>query len=114
MQTAKTYVVGKDSTKKIPVTILFDSGSQKSYITEAVQKKLGLQVEKTETLNLNTFGSEKYKRVSLNSITVNVEIGDDQFIPVTALSHSVICTPLKARVHLSAYYHLSGLKLADC
>ena len=114
MLTAKTHVVGKDSTKKTPVTILFDSGSQKIYITEALQKKLGLQVEKTETMNLNTFGSEKYKRVSLNSVTVNVEIGDDQFIPVTALSHSVICTPLAARVDLGAYSHLSGLKLADC
>ena len=57
MLTARKLVFGNDAMKKVPVAILFDSGSQKSYVTESLQKKLGLQVEKTETMNLNTFGT---------------------------------------------------------
>ena len=64
MQKARTLVFGKDAMKKVPVTILFDSGSLKSYVTDSLQKKLGLQVEKTETMNLNIFGTQRCKKVS--------------------------------------------------
>ena len=55
MQTPRTLNFGKDAVKKVPVTILFHSGNQKSFVLESLQKKLGLQVEKTETMTLSTF-----------------------------------------------------------
>ena len=56
LQTAKAFVFGEDRNEKIPVHMLFDSGSQKSYVTEEIKKKLSLDVEQKETVNLNTFG----------------------------------------------------------
>ena len=46
MQTARTMVSGKDATKKVPVTILFDSASQKSYVTEAFRRNLAYRWRK--------------------------------------------------------------------
>lgn len=36
------------------------SGSQSLYVTNSWKRKLGVATVKTETLNLNTSGSEKY------------------------------------------------------
>jgi hypothetical protein len=38
--------------------ILFDTGSQRSYITDNLKTRLGLKTTKTETLQLNTFGGK--------------------------------------------------------
>ena len=40
--------------------VLMDSGSQRSYVTESLKNKLGLVPEKTDELNLNTFGDDKF------------------------------------------------------
>ena len=60
LQTASGYVFGEDQSAKVSVNILFDSGSQQSYVTEELKMKLSLESNGSETLNLNTFGSEKY------------------------------------------------------
>ena len=59
LQTAQGYISGAGKSKKISVNILFDGGSQRSYVTEEVQRKLKLNAEGTEAINLNTFGSQK-------------------------------------------------------
>ncbi len=46
LQTAQATAFRTDVNKKIPVCILFDGGSQRSYITEELKKKLNLAVEK--------------------------------------------------------------------
>ena len=38
------------------------SGSQRSYITNHLKRKLGLIPKRTETLNLNTFGNKKFSK----------------------------------------------------
>eukprot|EP00794_Sanderia_malayensis_P021467 gene21467-biopygen1183 len=45
LQTAQAIVYGNDKTKKTKINILFDGGSQRSYITEELKKKLGLKGE---------------------------------------------------------------------
>eukprot|EP00795_Rhopilema_esculentum_P004041 gene4041-20216_t len=42
LQTAKAQAFAADGVTKIPITILFDSGSQRSYISEETKKKLSL------------------------------------------------------------------------
>ena len=56
LPTAKAVATNEDQNKSMTVRILFDGGSQRSYITDNVSKKLGLKSAKTETLPLNTFG----------------------------------------------------------
>eukprot|EP00112_Aurelia_sp_Birch-Aquarium-sp1_P002089 Seg1227.7 transcript_id=Seg1227.7/GoldUCD/mRNA.D3Y31 product="putative protein T16H12.2" protein_id=Seg1227.7/GoldUCD/D3Y31 len=112
LQTAKTFAYGEDSSRKVPVNILFDCGSQKSYIAEGLKKKLSLKSEKTETLNLNTFGTESYVKKSCERVVVNLEV-QDEIVPVTALSFPAICSPVSSRVEVGNYPHLTGLELAN-
>lgn len=114
LQTAEAYVYGEDRSKKLLVNLLFDGGSQRSYVTEDVKQKLQLNAEKTELLNLNTFGSEKSERKRCSLVNLNVEVGvDEPPVKISALSYPSICSPINARVDLSDYPHLQGLKLAD-
>ena len=52
LQTARTYM---------PMLRMV-SGSQRSYITNHLKRKLGLIPKRTETLNLNTFGNKKFSK----------------------------------------------------
>ena len=63
LQTAQAMVHGEDEGKKMRVNILFDGGSQRSYVTEELRKKLGLKGEKKETVTVTTFGIDK--RISI-------------------------------------------------
>ena len=56
LQTARAVASDSDGTKEVNIRILFDNGSQRSYITEAIRSKLGLRSIKREKLHLNTFG----------------------------------------------------------
>ena len=57
LQRAKPSIAfNEDNWKSSHVRILFDNGSQRSYITSNVKSKLNLKPMKTETLHLNTFG----------------------------------------------------------
>ena len=57
LQRAKPSIAfNKDNSKSSHVRILFDNGSQRSYITSNVKSKLNLKPMRTETLHLNTFG----------------------------------------------------------
>ena len=114
MMTASAYVYGSDMSQRTKVTILFDSGSQRSYVSEKLARQLTLDAKAKETVNLNTFGSNKYSKLTLNSVLVNVEVGNNEIIPVNALTHNVICTPLSPRINVSNFPHLHGLDLADC
>ena len=92
--------------------MLFDLGSQRSYVTEELMKKLNLDVECNEVLNLNTFGSSKFAKVKCNRVTFFVSLNDYDDVEVSALTHKVICSPLRTRVDLGNHAHLRGSTLA--
>ena len=112
LQTATTYAYGEDKTKKVTVNILFDGGSQKSFISEELKRKLDLKSERTEVLNLNTFGSEKYVKKTSDRVKVNLVV-QDEVIVISALTSPAVCSPLCNRVEISNYPHLNGLALAE-
>ena len=112
LQTATTFAFGEDRGKKIPVCILFDGGSQKSFVSKELQGKLGLKPQKIEKLNLNTFGSEMYVKTYSDKVVVNLEV-NDEVISISALSSPDICSPLDSKVDITSYPHLQGLALAD-
>ena len=59
MQTAKSHTKNPSKGIQESVRILFDSGSQRTYITENLAKKLNLKLGKVNEIALVTFGSEK-------------------------------------------------------
>ena len=113
LQTARAYVYGEDQEERgIETTVLFDIGSQKSYITEKLKNRLLLKTKGSESINLNTFGSNKYTRQNCDKVQVNLRAGDNVVV-INALSFPTLCSPIAARVDVSDYPHLQGLALAD-
>ena len=61
LQTAHARASASTSGPSVPVRILFDNGSELSYITERLQRQLNLKSTRVEKLHLNTFGHDGYK-----------------------------------------------------
>ena len=94
------------------INVFFDSGSQRSYISEEVRRKLNLEVERQENLNLNTFGTEKSVRKKCDVVKLKLDTGkDDTAILISAISYQSICSPINTRIDVSKYKHLIGLKV---
>ncbi|CAB4042663.1 Hypothetical predicted protein, partial [Paramuricea clavata] len=103
----------KENNRTIPVRILFDNGSQRTYVTDNVRSRLGLKPIMKDKLKLNTFGESRYK--TQNCDIVNLQLKKPQcndVIDIIATSYPVICTPLPSRVNVECQ-HLKGLDLAD-
>ncbi|XP_065067449.1 uncharacterized protein LOC135693012, partial [Rhopilema esculentum] len=114
LQTATAYVYGADKAQRMKINVFFDSGSQRSYISEEVRRKLNLEVERQENLNLNTFGTEKSVRKKCDVVKLMLETGIDETpILISAISYQSICSPINTRIDVSKYQHLIGLNLAD-
>ena len=92
----------------VPVRVLMDSGSQRSCVTESLKNKLGLVPEKTEVLNLNTFGDDKFRKQRCDQLQ-----GQTKDIEIMALCFPKICTPLSMTLDFKRYPHLDGLVPAD-
>lgn len=111
LQTA--VATNEDGTRSTVVRLLFDSGSQRSYITENLRATLHLKSLQTERLNLNTFGEAKYKKQNCDVVKLQVRrSGCEDAIKISALTFPVICSPLPGKVSVN-YLHLDGLELAD-
>ena len=83
---------GKIST---PVRILFDTGSQRTYVTENLRSKL--KSVQHERLNLNTFGEARYKSQNCDFVHLRLKrpgSGNDETIDISALTFPGICSPL--------------------
>ena len=108
MQTARTYGYVENSTKLLPVRVILDSGSQSSYITNHLKRKLGLIPTKTDTLNLNTFGNEKFSKRDCDLIKLRLQRKHGEDVNIFALSFEAICSPVPSKVSL--HEHLVSKK----
>ena len=95
LETAKTYASGPDPNSKQLVRVLFDLCSQRTYISEELKQKLNLKSLKTETLNLNTFGTDKFRKQKCDLVELNLEGKDGSVIRLKPLVFPVICSPFR-------------------
>ena len=113
LQTATAIATNEDRSKSVPVRILFDNGSQRSYVTNNLKSKLGLKPTSSETLHLNTFGERAYRKQSCEVVTLPLQNKRNEYLEISALNFPVICSPLPKSVDIDDYPHLQGLELAD-
>ena len=114
LQTARAEATNEGNNKTENVRILFDNGSQRSYITNSLKEKLGLPPFKKEKLNLNTFGDSKFKIQMCDVVRVYLrKPGNERVFCVDALSFPTICSALPSSVKLESHPRLSNLELAD-
>ena len=115
LQTA-TAVLVAGGTQRVPVRVLFDSGSQRSYITKNFAESLALDGP-SEVLSVSMLGGEssqtkRMKRVSFSLISIQASLAKP--VRMEALTIDKICTPLEpVEISLEKYPHLKNLVLAD-
>ena len=113
LQTARAVAYNEANNRSIPVRVLFDNGSQRSYITDHIRSRLGLAPVSKERLKLNTFGESRYKTQSCEVVKLDLKKpGFDKTVTINALSFPVLCLPLPSRINIDCP-HLEGLDLAD-
>ena len=113
LQTATAIATNEDGSLSLPVRILFDNGSQRSYVTNNLKSKLCLKPMSSETLHLNTFGENVYRKQRCQVVTLPLRNKQNEYLEITALNFPVICSPLPKHVDINDYPHLQGLGLAD-
>jgi len=114
LQTAQAIAGNETDRRETHVRVLFDSGSQRSYITEDLCHSLRLTPVQSEKLHLNTFGDTRFKpkQCKLYKLYLRNSQSEER-IEITALSFPVICSTLPVISDISQYSYLCGIQLAD-
>lgn len=113
LQTARLELVNSSGP---PVRALFDSGSQRTYVTSQLRDKLKLATVGTERIRIKTFGNTESCDKLCDVVHLTVKLEEGETLSITALVVPMICSPLTSQpINASGetYEHLAGLKLAD-
>ena len=117
LQTAQVMVFNPDDPQcSKRVRVVFDSGSQRSYITERLQTELGLQPKGEQCMSIVTFGSRGEKSRICPVIEVRLGLRDGCMRDLTMFVVPIICEALTCQpvtLCRDSYKHLAGLPLAD-
>ncbi|XP_064632755.1 uncharacterized protein LOC135491048 [Lineus longissimus] len=117
LKTAVADISSTISKHKTSVALLFDDGSQKSFITAEAATKLGFQLNETldtEMVNISTLGANSTGMKRLNAVTVAVHTTCGSTVHIRALVVPKITTPLRNYIdeRIADLPHLRGLQLA--
>ena len=117
LQTAVAEVTNpQDSSCSMKVGIVFDGGSQKSYLTQRVKTNLNLPVDRKKSLSIAACGSRKGRprECEVVHLAIRTKCGDSQLLELFVVPH--ICDPVMTQTTVACvkmYSHLSQLDLAD-
>ena len=117
LQTATATVSNPNSLKSLQARVIFDSGSQRSYISSRVRNALELPSLHLENLVIKTFGSDSHRPKSCDVVQFCVsKAGGGLNLYLNAYAVPSICSPLchqRIEFAKTSYGHLSNLELAD-
>ncbi len=117
LQTARTVVYNPNATQhSLELRAIFDSGSQRSYITSRAKNALALIPEGEQHVSIVTFGSSRGDPTVCPVVRVGMRTRSGRGKEFTLLTVPQICEPLSSQpitLSMERYDHLSGLELAD-
>lgn len=113
LQTATAFARGKSSSRAVPVRILFDNGSQRTYVTKDLKDRLGLKTKSTETLNLNTFGDKIYRKQKCEVVQLSLYKNNRETVNISALTFPKICSALPTKIDVDQCPNIKSLELAS-
>ena len=99
------------------VRIVFDTGSQRSYVSHRIRDALSLTPEGEQHMSIATFGSCRRDPQLCEVVQICVRLRDGQDKLLKVFTVPLICEPLSCQpITLCAEQceHLSHLELADC
>jgi len=91
--------------------VLFDEGSQQSFLTEKLASELALTPFKFENISLS---SSKPLHKQMDTVSIRVRTATGELVPLTALAVSTIATPISNPLDTEVLQlpYLQGLPLA--
>eukprot|EP00795_Rhopilema_esculentum_P011143 gene11143-20028_t len=116
LQTARVPVKTPQKQNVSTVRLVFDSGSQNTYVTSDLKNALSLPVIGKDKMFIKTFGKVSPKFTTCEIVQLGIVCKDGTEIMVQAYVVPVICTPISNQLLSTAiekYEHLRGLDLAD-
>ncbi|CAH2088916.1 unnamed protein product [Euphydryas editha] len=82
--------------KKIPVSALFDSGSQRSYVKDEIMQRLQIQPVKKDHLKIQVFGGHNVSSKSHNLYNFSIENIYNSFkFEISALGQNCLSIPVR-------------------
>ena len=98
----------------IESNILFDEGSQRSFISRDLACKLNLQPQAKENVSLTSFGAEVPSYRNLDVATISIQTISGEKITISVLIVPTIALPLHnpIRTSIKEFPYLRGLPLA--
>ena len=112
LQTAKAPVVNPDDNRG-ELRLIFDSGSQQSYISERAKRKLALRVLGKRDMKIMTFGAKEANGHFGEIVRVSEQTRDHKNITMRLLTIPIICESIKGVSTCQYVQHLQALSLAD-
>ena len=104
----------RNHNKSVNANILLDEGSQRSFVTEALARALGLQPCSKELITISAFGSKSplSRQLNVGKVTLLTKSGEE--IQICVLIVPFIATPLQncTSLDFSQLPYLQGLELA--
>jgi len=117
LQTARTFVCKVNNPKDTrEVRVIFDCGSQRSYITDELKNYLMLDPVCTETMLIKTFGAENCSRQVCDVVELEVALQTEGSMRMSFLSVPSICEPISGQAvtyAIGSYKELESLKFSD-
>ena len=112
LKTAIAMVVGNGS--QAEENVLFDEGSQRSFLTEKLTTMLVVTPQRSETFNLSSYDSSQPLYRQIESVIVHIKTQSKDLVPVSAPVVPTIPAPLAniTNSSISKLLHLKGLPLA--
>lgn len=119
LQTAQVFVANpnRENCQGIQVRALFDTGSQRSYLSQQIVNKLKLETVQTDNLIITTFGEDNKKAKAVNLVELSVRKPETGFVTnLNVFAVPKICSDLQGQDINWAkerYPHLSEVDYAD-
>ena len=113
LQTAQAMLVGRKSGR---VRVLFDSGSQRTFVTVKTARELGCTVLRKEALSVGTFGQRALKAEMREVVRLNLKpLRGNSVVSVEAYVVPEISFIRNQHLEVvkESYAHLKGLWLSD-
>ena len=116
LQTADVIVENPLNSKQVKVKVLFDSGSQRTYVSDRIKNFLNITPERSENVNISTFGNTNSDIKTVDIVKLNLLTQSNEKLTVHAMSYPYICAPLKHQpldLVKNAFENFKNINFAD-
>ena len=91
LQTAAVFLENPNTKQQVKVKVHLDASSQKTYISERIQKFLNLSTEAVEDVNIRTFGNSQTLSKSIYRVLLVAKTNNHANILIKALCLPMLC-----------------------